>query len=399
MRKYKILSVIRQSFPPKFSDISVLFGQQFASNGHTLDWVLQSEEPCPSSYSVRWGGGTAHVGPRSAGDGVLAKMRRHMQGFIHALRVFRLAQHDYDLIQAKDIFFRGCLCLLAAKCSRKKFVFWLSYPFPEHYLDEARNGLARYPFASSCKGQLSSVLLYRILLPGADHILVQSEQMKKDIASHGILADKITPIRMGVAQVQDIPPEPDPATGKTVVYLGTLARIRRLDFLVRVMDRVILKEPSARLIVLGKGESPDDEKLITDEIRRLGLEDAIELMGFMPFDRAMEHVRQASVCVSPYRPCFVLNSTSPTKLIEYMAAGKAVVANDHPEQKLVIEMSGGGLVVPYSEDDFADAIVTLLRNPDLAQEMGMKGREYVLKNRTYSMISKSLETLYSSLLN
>ena len=82
-----------------------------------------------------------------------------------------------------------------------------------------------------------------------------------------------------------------------------------------------------------------------------------------------------------------------------MAAGKAVVANDHPEQKEIIEMSGGGRVVPYAEDDFADAIVTLLHNPDLAKEMGIKGREYVLKNRTYSTISDSLETLYSSLLN
>ncbi len=42
----------------------------------------------------------------------------------------------------------------------------------------------------------------------------------------------------------------------------------------------------------------------------------------------------------------ILRAASPTKLVEYMAMGKAVVANDHPEQKRVIEESGAGYCVP-----------------------------------------------------
>jgi glycosyltransferase involved in cell wall biosynthesis len=111
------------------------------------------------------------------------------------------------------------------------------------------------------------------------------------------------------------------------------------------------------------------------------------MTGFLPMTEAWGYVRAAEVCVSPFYPTFVLNSTSPTKLIEYMAMGKAVVANDHPEQKQVLRDSAGGLCVPYREKAFADAIVELIRNPQKAAEMGQNGRKYVEQHRTYHTIA------------
>ncbi|MGH8138277.1 MAG: glycosyltransferase, partial [Steroidobacteraceae bacterium] len=81
----------------------------------------------------------------------------------------------------------------------------------------------------------------------------------------------------------------------------------------------------------------------------------------------------------------------PTKLIEYMAMGKAVVANTHPEQKVLIEASGCGYCVPYDEDAFADAIVKLLSNPELAGSMGARGRRYVVEHRGYGIIADLVE--------
>ncbi len=105
----------------------------------------------------------------------------------------------------------------------------------------------------------------------------------------------------------------------------------------------------------------------------------------------MNMVRNATVCVSPFYPTFILNSTSPTKLIEYMALGRPVVANDHPEQRLVLEKSGAGICVSYNEGAFAEAIIELLNNPEKADEMGRKGRLYVKKERTYKVIGDRVE--------
>ena len=75
-----------------------------------------------------------------------------------------------------------------------------------------------------------------------------------------------------------------------------------------------------------------------------------------------------------------------------MAMGKAVVANDHPEQRLVISESKAGICVPYEENAFAEAILHLLYHPEEAKEMGIRGRKYVEKHRSYEQIADLVET-------
>jgi hypothetical protein len=49
------------------------------------------------------------------------------------------------------------------------------------------------------------------------------------------------------------------------------------------------------------------------------------------------------ICVSPVPPLAVYKVSSPTKAFEYMAMGKAIVANEEIfDQKETIEQSGGG---------------------------------------------------------
>ena len=71
--------------------------------------------------------------------------------------------------------------------------------------------------------------------------------------------------------------------------------------------------------------------------------------------------------------------------------GKAVVANDHPEQRLVLEQSGGGLCVPWNEEAFASAIVELLRSPTRRRELGERGRDYATRHRSYEVIADTVE--------
>jgi glycosyltransferase involved in cell wall biosynthesis len=176
-----------------------------------------------------------------------------------------------------------------------------------------------------------------------------------------------------------------------VLYLGTLDKVRRLDFLVRVFALVLAAVPAARLYVVGRGEHPEDEAFLLSEVARLGLQASVVLVGQLPQSRALEYVREADVCVSPFYPTPVLRSASPTKLIEYMAMGKAVVANDHPEQRRVIEASGAGYCVPYEEKAFAAAVVALLQDPEAAMAMGQRGRRYAVEHRAYTVIADRVE--------
>ena len=178
---------------------------------------------------------------------------------------------------------------------------------------------------------------------------------------------------------------------KIMLYLGTLIKVRKIDFLIRVFEKVLRKEENAKLYLVGGGDDPSDEQILKDEARRLGIEDAVFITGFLPQQDAWQYVKAADVCISSFYPTLVLNSTSPTKLIEYMAMGKAVVANDHPEQRLVISESKAGICVPYEENAFAEAILYLLNHPEEAKQMGIRGRKYVKKYRSYEQIADLVE--------
>jgi glycosyltransferase involved in cell wall biosynthesis len=118
----------------------------------------------------------------------------------------------------------------------------------------------------------------------------------------------------------------------------------------------------------------------------------------LPMRDAQDYVLRSAVCVSPFYPTPILQSTSPTKLVEYMALGRPVVANTHPEQSAVLEESRAGLCVEWSPEAFAAAFVALFAEPAAADEMGRRGREYVRSRRTYSAIAEKVAQDYARIL-
>jgi glycosyltransferase involved in cell wall biosynthesis len=388
-KRFRMLGISSDNYPPKRVDVAVLFGEELAGRGHRIDWILQSEAACNRSYATQWHDGTVWVGATDLGASLLSRIRRHARGILHDLRVFGLARSGkYDFILVKDKFVSGVSALLAARLYRLRFVFWLSYPIPESYLISAQEGTARYPVLYRIRGRIFDAFLYRVLLPAAEHIFVQSEQMRRDVAARGIPEGKLTAVPMGIRVATFATAEsPDrrviPQGERCFLYLGTLARLRRLAFIVRVLAAVRRELPDVKLYVVGRGDDPRDEQELIDEATRLNVLSSMVLTGELPQAEALRYVFEADVCISPFFPTPILNSTSPTKLVEYMAAGKAVVANDHPEQRFVIEQSGGGFCVPYDVDAFAQALLTLLRAPELAKTMGERGRRYAVEHRAY----------------
>jgi glycosyltransferase involved in cell wall biosynthesis len=397
-RKFKLLAISSDTYPPTRVDVAILFGEELAGRGHRIDWLLQSEAPCDQSYVTSWAGGRVWVGATNHGFSLLGRIRKHFAGIWNDLKVFTLLEGEaYDAVEVKDKFISGVFALVAARWYHKRFLYWLSFPFPEAYLTKARDGLAPYPLLYRLRGLASELLLYRLLLPAADHIFVQSEQMRRDVAAKGIPLSKMTAVPMGIkldgAMTARSPLSRSriPAGEPCFVYLGALGRERRVDFLLRVLVEVRREVPTARLYLVGKADSPEEQEFLLQEARRLDLSTAVAFTGQLPRQEALLYVQDADVCVSPLYPTPVLNAASPTKLVEYMAMGKAVVANTHPDQQLLIEASGCGYCVQYQETEFAKAIVTLLRSPDDARAMGERGRKYVIEHRSYEVIAGSVE--------
>lgn len=93
-------------------------------------------------------------------------------------------------------------------------------------------------------------------------------------------------------------------------------------------------------------------------------------------------------------------SLGNTKLFEYMQAGLPVICTDFEIWSQIISDYKCGICVnPNDVDAIAEAITYLLKNPDLAIQMGKNGEKAVLEKYNWETEEKKLFSLYDSLLN
>jgi glycosyltransferase involved in cell wall biosynthesis len=405
---FSMLYVAREKHPCYRVDLTELFSAGIAGRGHHIDWVMRSAEPGVFRTEELGPRERMFVGAAGTGKGVLGKAWNQILGWVHDIRVWRMVRSgEYDFIQVRDKPLAALIGLLAARTRNIPFIYWMSFPFPEadRYRVSAVGDTLTvwHRWFYRLRGYLTDWLLYRGILPRADHIFVQSDQMKRDVSARGISKDKLTAVPMGIALAQ-ISTDAIEATHDArlqgrlpIVYVGTLARARRMDFLIEVFRRVLDRIPQAILVLVGDGRE-GDLQFLRDQASRLGLEQHVVFTGFVPREEAWGYIRAARVCVSPFRPSPILDSTSPTKVVEYLAWGRPVVANDHPDQAKVLAESGAGITVPYETEAFANAILELLVDEHRAEAMGKSGPAYVRQQRSYEQLSGALEQQYLRLL-
>ncbi len=234
-------------------------------------------------------------------------------------------------------------------------------------------------------GRFSTWILYRLVLPRADLIFMQSKRMAADVIAKGIDHKRITlvPMAVDLGDVERAAANgPDPFLGrKVIVHLGTLTRLYRPEFMIDVLAEVRKRVPDALLVLIGDAPEPDMDFLRT-YAAQAGLERQVIFTGRLAREHALKLARHATVCLSPFPPHPLNDSPDPTKLVEYLALGRPVVVNDHPDQTSVVEESGAGLSVPYDVERFAEAVAGLLLDPARAEAMGARGPAYVRDTRT-----------------
>jgi glycosyltransferase involved in cell wall biosynthesis len=384
-------------------DVAVLFGKFLPRLGVATDIVTERGN---AEGEVHWGGGEALlVSSRGARPGkYLANMAHYVR------KLFGADRQRYQAIQVRDMPLVALLGLAAARLKRLPFFYWMSFPAPEGQIMLARKrgrsmGLAAYLFPLLWRGWFYHFVLYRIVLPRADHVFVQSERMRDDLVAKGISAARLTPVVMGVDLERSMPeritPSQDPrlAGKRVLVYLGTLARGRQIEILFDVLRLVREHIPDALLVLVGEAEDAAQERWLRSRAHDAGVADAVLFTGWLPIEEGWRYVRAAEVGLAPYPRGSLLDSGSPTKVVEYLALGLPVVANDNPDQERILREGGGGLCVRLVAAEFAAAICTLLADASLRRAMAARGQAYVRASRGYHVLAKLVADKYAELLH
>jgi glycosyltransferase involved in cell wall biosynthesis len=200
---------------------------------------------------------------------------------------------------------------------------------------------------------------------------------------------RIVPIPNGVP-TPDVPTEP--ADSRLVVSVGRLDPLKDVATLLRVAGEVCRRDPSVRF--RHYGPVPADQEAYAESCyelhAELGLGDRFEFMGGTKTPRAV--MREASVVI--------LTSISegfPMAVLEALSESRPVVATGVGGVAEALE--GCGLVVPPGRShDLADAVLTLLDDPELARRMGERGWRRVARRYGLDGVLDRYEALFEELM-
>jgi glycosyltransferase involved in cell wall biosynthesis len=400
--KITILYLVAESYPTFRADVTVLFGKYLPKYGIKSDIVTSKN--LDSSDADHWGGGDSFLCHISGGTA-----NKHFITFIHGIKHMLKADPKYiHAIQVRDMPMLAAIGLLIAHFKGMKFFYWMSYPIPEGQIQLAQDyglsgGVGRFLFRL-ISGYVGRFLLYHIALPRADHVFVQSDQMKENMIEYGICTEKMTPVPMGVdieaLQLNNITPSDDRRlVGRRVlVYMGTLDARRKIELLFEMLNILKIQFPAVLLVLVGDASDEVQRRSLKMNAETSGVSDHLICTGWLPRDEAWRYVLSAEVALSPFPRSYLLDSASPTKLPEYFALGVPVVCNDNPDQEHVIRQSGAGICVPYTATDFASAVINILSlDKNERSEMVKKGKDYVSQHRDYGQISSNLADTYQNI--
>ena len=109
-------------------------------------------------------------------------------------------------------------------------------------------------------------------------------------------------------------------------------------------------------------------------IDRLGLAEAVIVLGNVPFEQLPDVYRAADVVVS-----IPSSDSSPRSVWEALACGRPVVVSDLPWARDELAPGGQALLVPLDADAVAEAILRVLDDGDLATSLGAAGRKLAVE--------------------
>ena len=249
----------------------------------------------------------------------------------------------------------------------------------------------------------------RTAYEAADAVIAVSHGSKRDVmASYPDLDEsKVHVVHNGIDTEFY---RPDPGTDvferlevdpdrPSVVFVGRITRQKGVPHLLRAALQL---DESAQLVLLaGAADTPELAAETDAAVRDLrASRDAVHIVSEM---LPREQVRQVLshgtvfVCPSVYEPLGIVN-------LEAMACETAVVASDVGGIPEVVADGETGLLVHYDADDpvafereLADAINTVLRDPDRARAMGVAGRARAVGEFGWDTAARATMAIYDQL--
>jgi glycosyltransferase involved in cell wall biosynthesis len=309
----------------------------------------------------------------------IARRRGGVFGYFYQYLAFLVASSSiiavrslsqrYDLVYVHNMPDFLVLSGLVPKIFGARVVLDLHDPMPE-----LMRTIFGFPADSTVVRLLEFVEKQSIRL--ADAVVTVNKACVKLFASRSCTAEKITVVMNSPDEAIFKPraPKARPLEKPFVLmYHGSLVERNGLGLAVEAFSKAKPFIPNAELRIYGS-KNPFLEEVMAS-VRTLELEDSVHYMGPKPLDQIVKAIEECDLGLIPNKKSIFTEINTPTRIFEYLAMGKPVVAPSSPgicdyfDEKSLLYFELG------SADDLAQKIVDIFHRPDEALEMARRGQD------------------------
>jgi glycosyltransferase involved in cell wall biosynthesis len=178
-----------------------------------------------------------------------------------------------------------------------------------------------------------------------------------------------------------------PQDAPVVLYSGNFESYQGLNELIAAIPRALGTIPNARFVLVG-ADRADGDSLgeVAEELMRAGI---LTVVDRQPRSAMPVYLAMADVLVSPR----AFGGNLPLKIFDYLAAGRPIVATDISTHRAVLSQDTAVLVQPNGTA-LADGIVSILRSPSRARELGDAARRYALEHLGWNRFVATVGEIY-----
>jgi glycosyltransferase involved in cell wall biosynthesis len=232
----------------------------------------------------------------------------------------------------------------------------------------------------------------------ADHVIVTNESSRRIALSRGRrLESNVTLVRNGPElqrlETLRFDEELRKRSRNIIAFAGITGHQDGLDYLCRALSslRCDLGRHDFLCIVVGDGDALSETKALA---RELGIDENLWFVGWVSDPEVYcRYLSTADICVAP-EPSNTYNDRSTfVKIMEYMLAGKPIVAFDLPENR--VSADGAALyATPNSHQEFAAKLAELMDDEALRHSMGELGRRRIKAELAWQYSIPALLAVY-----
>jgi glycosyltransferase involved in cell wall biosynthesis len=179
----------------------------------------------------------------------------------------------------------------------------------------------------------------------------------------------------------------------TILCVASLEIHKGQKYLIEACAELCRRGLDFRCLLVGEGE---DRPLLERQIRELGLEQRVQLLGRQPRHWVLELMAEADVLTlqSIMTPSGMSEGV-PVSLMEAMASGVPVIASSIRGIPELVEHGRTGLLVSHSDAAaLAEALMTIYTSPELARELAVRGREKVIREFDLTANTRAKQELF-----